>query len=584
MNRKACFAAAAALCLTVSLGAQNLNPHVVVTNDYEGKVMDVNKKDVPMAIPDSLQNFDLRFDYSVFENPYRGSYEFSPYLLTVKPDATPDTGKKFYLRAGAGYTMHPEAQLVFSPEIKGGASFSVYDTFRGFFGPYSKQAYGQYGSGFSWRPADGTYGGRDMENRLGFNLRYDSDMAEIYLDASYHMLGTKDNTFDHMSNAADINARFKSRPFNGKNIAYDLNIGLRFGADNGSMLTTGTNYKDYSVGDFELKPDLLLSTRLTDKSSVKMNVGVDMASYSGDLSAYVANLYANPKYVFTIDKATVSLGARIQALLKDDKGLDRMFGQKSRIYYPDVNASYAFIPGGLTAYVFANGGNEINAYSSLMARDHFLNAYYALTETDSAVLDASVTKINAGIGFKGCIASHLQYDIKGGYAMVENLLMDALRPDPVNHTSRHFFTYGDLNKAYVEAALNWKSENFDAKIRGNFMKVKLVTENLDAIGAPKFSGAASFTYNWEHRFFIGLNAEYVGERPGAVLDPAKVGGGLQPVTIPSWFDLGATFEYRFSSLMSLWAAGGNLLNQTVQRSLLHAENGPNFTVGICLNF
>ena len=34
---------------------------------------------------------------------------------------------------------------------------------------------------------------------------------------------------------------------------------------------------------------------------------------------------------------------------------------------------------------------------------------------------------------------------------------------------------------------------------------------------------------------------------------------------------------------SAWARGGNLLGMTIQRSLLYAEKGPYFTLGICLN-
>ena len=65
--------AALALALTCGgLSAQNLNPTVSVSREYEGKLMEVSKPSVNMAVPDSLTEFNLKFDYSVFENPYRG--------------------------------------------------------------------------------------------------------------------------------------------------------------------------------------------------------------------------------------------------------------------------------------------------------------------------------------------------------------------------------------------------------------------------------------------------------------------------------------------------------------------------------
>ena len=56
--------------IALSAGAQNLNPTVSVTRDYEGKLMEVHKPSMAMFVPDSLHRFDLDFDYSVFANPY----------------------------------------------------------------------------------------------------------------------------------------------------------------------------------------------------------------------------------------------------------------------------------------------------------------------------------------------------------------------------------------------------------------------------------------------------------------------------------------------------------------------------------
>ena len=65
---------AAALLAGAAASAQNLNPTVQVTNDYETKPMEVEKNSVRMAVPDSLLKFDWNFNYSVFDNPYRGAY------------------------------------------------------------------------------------------------------------------------------------------------------------------------------------------------------------------------------------------------------------------------------------------------------------------------------------------------------------------------------------------------------------------------------------------------------------------------------------------------------------------------------
>ena len=76
---------AAALAATGSLVAQELDPTVVVNRAYEGKLLEVHKPSFEMEIPDTVSKFDLDFDYSVFDKPYKGAYEFTPYVLTLRP-------------------------------------------------------------------------------------------------------------------------------------------------------------------------------------------------------------------------------------------------------------------------------------------------------------------------------------------------------------------------------------------------------------------------------------------------------------------------------------------------------------------
>ena len=68
----------AALVASYSLGAQDLDPTVVVRRAYEGKLIEAHKPQLDMQVPDSVTRFDLDFDYSVFDKPYRGAYEFNP--------------------------------------------------------------------------------------------------------------------------------------------------------------------------------------------------------------------------------------------------------------------------------------------------------------------------------------------------------------------------------------------------------------------------------------------------------------------------------------------------------------------------
>ena len=126
--RQHILATALAAAVTALAYGQNLNPTVEVTNAYEGGASSINKPAQKMAVPDTVTRFNLDFDYSVFEKPYRGAYEFSPYYVELKPAPKVSTTGKFYLRAGAGFTLHPELDMVWSPVRKEKFRLNVYAT------------------------------------------------------------------------------------------------------------------------------------------------------------------------------------------------------------------------------------------------------------------------------------------------------------------------------------------------------------------------------------------------------------------------------------------------------------------------
>ena len=83
--RQHILATALAAAVTALAYGQNLNPTVEVTNAYQGGASSIAKPAQQMAVPDSVTRFNLDFDYSVFEKPYRGAYEFTPYYVQLKP-------------------------------------------------------------------------------------------------------------------------------------------------------------------------------------------------------------------------------------------------------------------------------------------------------------------------------------------------------------------------------------------------------------------------------------------------------------------------------------------------------------------
>ena len=56
----------------------------------------------------------------------------------MKPGASPDKSRRFFMRAGAGYQLHPVFDLVWAPKMGKGFKMDVYASHRSFVGNYWK--------------------------------------------------------------------------------------------------------------------------------------------------------------------------------------------------------------------------------------------------------------------------------------------------------------------------------------------------------------------------------------------------------------------------------------------------------------
>ena len=56
---------------------QKIDPTVEVEKEFDGKMTNIVKGALNSSIPDSLTSFNLNFNYSIFDKPYKDLYEFS---------------------------------------------------------------------------------------------------------------------------------------------------------------------------------------------------------------------------------------------------------------------------------------------------------------------------------------------------------------------------------------------------------------------------------------------------------------------------------------------------------------------------
>ena len=536
----------ASLVLSASLAAQNLDPTVEVSREYEGKLIEVHKPALEMSVPDTLHRFDLDFDYSVFENPYKGSYEFSPYAMEMIPSSSGTAPRTFYLRAGAGYTLHPVLDVLWSPLKKKAFNVDVYATHRSYVGGY--RAVGQ-------RPA---WKGYDLLTKAGADFGYDWKKAVMDFGASYYGVVDKDYRGRRAFNALDAYAGVKSKSLWAGNFSYDLDLTYRFAEDNARRLT-GTPLSEHDFGiDLSFGPDFK-------KHKVLFDVGVGVVSYAGAFTSTAGRFWLIPHYLYEKGLLELDLGVRVSAAISSGTA----FRTGGQFVYPDLHMNLNLIHDALRLYAHVGGGERLNTYSSLIDGNHHMDFSYGL-DGYASLMDVTVERVSAVAGLAGRITNFFSYDLSGGYVNYGNALLDA-----AVQTEDGLFMpgagYSPYQKAFVslDCGLSVSDFRFDAVL--GYVHVWGIRG--DSLMSPSsFEGKVSLTYDWRKRINAGIDCDFASARTSAV--------GFR---MPGYADLGLYAEYVGSRRMSFWIRGGNLLNMEIQRNLMYAERGINFTAGICLS-
>ncbi|MBP5334623.1 MAG: hypothetical protein J6Y61_02420 [Bacteroidales bacterium] len=583
MNKYISVAVLLSLCLAA--GAQTFNPTVVVTNTYEGKTMEAHKKDLPMSVPDSLSRFDLTFDYSVFDHPYRGAYEFVPYAMDIRPQSRPDAKKMLYINAGAGYTLHPEVDIVFSPKLKNNFQFGVYDNFRGYWGPYVGSTFAQAGTGDTYNLIRGdAFTGYDIRNQAGLDLMYDNSRTAGFAKAAFRTIVTSDNVESRVFNAADVKAGLTSD--NGDKLDYNADFGFTYGWD---QIHHADKY--YLLSEMDINLSGGAHYELFKAMRIGGVAGFNYVSTGGEIiNTGAMELFAIPQAIWQYDRTFLKVGLKMAYLFSfdtinkaDDRAPFRNFRQPSGYLFPDVEFSYRLIDRNLDVFVKATGGNDMASYGQAIEGNHFFKPTYFMMK--GPVMDNSVEKFNGTAGLRFG-SSHFQAEVAGGYVTYLNGRLDSffLESDLENASVFNGYSYVNYDQRYLQARLLWDSARLNASAYAKLRDTKIRTqESFYGVLPSKLVAGGSITANLNHRLYAGVTAEYATERDAYF---ASIAGNtdLRVGKIPSYLDLGCNARFDFSDGFSVWARLSNILNSNVQRTIGRAYDGLFITGGICLNF
>lgn len=590
MNMRKIYLVSAAMLMTAAVSfGQNFNPTVEVTNTYQGNASEVHKPLLGMNVPDSLLRFDLDFDYEVFEKPYQGAYSFKPYMLNMRPAKDAWRGRQLYLKAGAGYTLHPQFEFVYSPEQSGPFQMSVYASHKSYFGNYHEIKPELQDGLYRMKKSGGKFGGYDALTSAGFDGRYNWDRTILSFGIGYYGLAAKDSVMSRSYNAFDFNARVRSNNDSESYFLYD--IGLR-----GRVANDGLDYKSFSFPDGVTVDkqnenwvllDGLVGPVVNNSRSILVGFEAESASYSRFYDGNIGRVALIPSYRFKSGRWNLNLGVKLEFMFRNDAdtlSFGKMSGGKGQIVYPDAHISFA-AGGNVALYADATGGSRLNTYSSQISENHHLNPSFIVApvyELITPLVDNTVEKVNARIGVRGSAASSFQFDVNGGVGLYGNALMESglftAGGDLVPALA-----YSDYNLIYANALVGLRTGR--VKIDADFRYRGVSFPDNDALNLgftlPKYSGGVRASYDISSRLYAGINVEAASWRDGKCASVASE--DILDVRVPGYVDLGVNCGYKFNRKWTLWLESGNLLCQTIQRTPFYAEKGPWVTAGISLN-
>ena len=608
MKKLAIFFAGLAICGTAA--AQGFNPVVEVTNAYKGKLMEVHKQEVQMAVPDTMLRFDYDFDYTTFENPYKGAYDFSPYKMNMAPEPRAVDGRSLFVKAGAGYSLNPEARIVWAPRFKEKAadklSLTFEDDFDGYWGQYHQLS---SVNADSWRVLKkvGVFNdGHDAANQLRMTAAVNARKAAVTLSADWNLVNSAYSGASHVSQCLVNTIPVFGNGWNsfggslgvqskghGRTFA-DFSLGYRFGSGSSSYFSKleGSNYEHYvqarsRIGRRLSRPGMMAFVDIDVE-----NESFHMMHKSWSSDSHGQGIFRNNLFLLSVtptisghkDRFNYSAGLKVSMTSRGSypDSVSMNIGN-GHIFYPQIHVDYALVKDALKIYADFGGGDRVDTYNSLVSRYHFLNL------TPQTAMEHVVDVYDFKAGLSGRAHARFQYEVEGGLNRTDNAVCESFNQSLLNILNKSY-DRGNVFSAYAKASGAWTSESFDVRARFMFRHSEALDE-FAMLLPSRFTGGFSATWNWRQRIYLGATMDAASYRRSVNFTETwlDLSSSMTPLDyavnlkVPGYIDLGVNAEYRASTRVSLWAKGGNLLGNAIQREAMFARRGAFFTLGLSVN-
>ena len=568
---------------------------VEVSRPYDVKLDDIHKPAIPLSVDDSLQRFDVHFDYSIFNRPYNDLYDFTPYesiqLSTVGANRTPFV----YTRLGAQYApgekgVMPAGELYLQSKPRNGFCSGLYGRHNSFFG--------DLGAGFGAFPVLGT---TRYENTVGGDITYDWSTGELMFDVKYDfdryryetVAGGTTSVADfpdgyfptsttvfHKNNSLTASFNLNSAQKEENTVYYDITLSYR---DTRKGFVLDSIYSPLG-GDKSLREGFLNVSGFVgasfDVHRVYVDMNIEHASYGGVHDFQIGVVEFSPIYQMHRKRLDARLGVKFGSRYGmegtiAEPGLD--IAPRSSIF-PDVDIRYTLLDKTLWAHAVVTGGNDLNPYSRMVDDCPIV--------LPTSTMQFGSRPVDATLSLEGVFSGRLGVNIETNYKVYRNKMIFIPVFDGTN-LSQMTADYRDVNQFSLQGEVFWKSQDFTIGGRLRYASYKDSDTKALVTEMPAWTGYAFFRYNLRERLIAQVECNYRSSTSGYMKDLImhNMYDYVRPeYSVPAIVDVDVNMNYLINKHLAVFAKVGNLLNHGNQYMPLYLEPGINFGGGVCLNF
>lgn len=561
-------AASSAALFSLNAVAQTIDPTVEIVRKYDVSIDDKTKPVIPASVDDSIYVFGRNFDYSIFNRPIANLYDFTPYDALQLKVADPQRYPFFNIRLGCQYPFTPSADVHLQRITHSGLYFSLSGRHNSYFGELPA-AIGQ-------NPLDAG----KLENDVRADFKYAWTSGELDLTAGY---AYDDYSFKEQYGLSQWNRRqsfnvgaaLRSAHKEDNSLYYAFRANVRrtdsdylFGLGNAAVGDT------LAIGETRLDFHGRVGTTF-DVHRVYLNMNIKYVSYD-KLKDYTLGIVEfSPMYEY--DKGIFSgrLGVRFGnhfgilhegvAEAEDGNNLKPW----SNIF-PDIDARLRIVKDYLWLHAVISGGNEMNAYTDMIAQVPYL--------VPNAPLYFGTRAFDSSLTLESVVFGRIAVNLKGSYVVNRDKALFAPDMDPASSdlaTSSIFRLnsyFRDINTLSAGVEAFWKSESLTTG--GEFLRNWYTSYDKMAVTElPAMTARLYARYDFRERFIAGVEYNFRSAISGSQFGAYEV---------PAVHNLDANVNYVLNRHFMFYLKAANILNMRNQYVPLYVEPGLNIGGGVTI--